>query len=611
MHISTSFLVFAAAMSVACAVDAAEIPQAAWSKAFDSNTAAGDNGTAVTVDADGNVLFLNTLGSVVGALECSFGGEKIFDGAPYGGTGQNNNFALTKTDSSGNVLWTIYSDAGDCDSQQGSVVACPDGSVVFSAKMRHTDGMFDKAFTFVDASDNHVVTGVANVEARWYSLILGKADADGNILWIRNIDVAHGADPAGKAQFTANAAYAKGLALDSDGNIYMGGNYRMPLTFVKSDNSTVVVPARCVEGWNGDSQSTRGGLFVAKFTPDGYFDNILTTSGSQLNAEQVLAMTAVDNTVYIQGYVTASATESATLLGGKQLTAGDEGVASPFVAAIDGPSFDVEWISATKGSAVGGRSAFQNATLTAAGNSLWLAAQFNGCYESALDNRVSVQSQTGNMREGLLIKLDRTNGNWMAATNSRTGFSGVEATAITGYSGVVQPDSHHVYVYGYGMNAAVGTYMRCYDAESLAPQTVRTWQLLKGDSNSSPTALAMAYHAPEGRIYTTVRNNRAVIPMGGEATTAPQAWAVWATAFDMPSQFLTGVENVSVSNLPRAAAVAGGIEFSSPVDCRIDVFDLSGRRCASVSVSAGEKVRVDLRPGVYFAAGIKLLCADS
>ena len=91
---------------------AAEAPAVEWANLFDGTTSAGDQSSAILA-VSGGAYWLNTLGSTESAPDLFYAGEKIFTGSLYNGTSQNNNFALTKTDSDGKAIWTIYSTSGD------------------------------------------------------------------------------------------------------------------------------------------------------------------------------------------------------------------------------------------------------------------------------------------------------------------------------------------------------------------------------------------------------------------------------------------------------------------------------------------------------------------
>lgn len=141
-----------------------------------------------------DVIWQNVLGSSAGAADLFYGADKIFQGAESSAA-NNGNLAVTKTDAAGKALWTVYSNSGDFANQR-SVATVADGTVYFYGKVRHSDGMFDKEICIVDAAGNKTEVG-GTVTERYYRLILGKADKDGNVQWIKLFDVENGKAPAG------------------------------------------------------------------------------------------------------------------------------------------------------------------------------------------------------------------------------------------------------------------------------------------------------------------------------------------------------------------------------------------------------------------------------
>ncbi|MDE6526451.1 MAG: hypothetical protein K2L75_04275, partial [Muribaculaceae bacterium] len=202
----------------------------AWINLFDGATTAGDNNIAVATAGVDNIYWLNTLGSTDLAPDLYYAGEKIFTGSPYdAGSSYANNIALTKTDSSGAALWTVYSNSGDYASGDGGMAVDADGSVVIVCKVRHTDGYLDRDLTLVDANGSTYSFG-GTVDSRYYSLVMARVSSEGVIEWLRTVEVGHGASPDGSKDFVADAVSAKAVAIDNDGNIYVGGSFSMPLT---------------------------------------------------------------------------------------------------------------------------------------------------------------------------------------------------------------------------------------------------------------------------------------------------------------------------------------------------------------------------------------------
>ena len=603
MHNFTrSFLLSAAAMTCVAGLNAAETPEVSWGKLFDGATTAGDQNTTIQLGSSNEVYWLNTLGSTTAAQDLFFGGEKIFAGSEYTGTSYTNNLAVTKTDAAGNELWTIYSNSGDYSSQEGGMAVCADGSIIFAGKVRHGDGFTDQALNLVDATGADFNFGSA-VETRYYNFVIAKASADGEIKWVRTIDVEHGASPDGSKDFVADAAYMKGVAVDKDGNIFVAGNFRMPLCFTKADNSTVTVSPRNSSAWNGNSQTSTGDLYLAKLDADGYYIDCLQAQGEGMTTEYILGLSAANDKIYFQGYA-VSAQNATVTLGGKEIKATD--VFSPFVGAVNPSDLSVEWLTSMLGEKVDNKNGYQNTNLNVVGNHMWLSGMFNLKITDASNAANTVKSQQGTQREGFIIKFDAENGAWLAAADSRDGFGD---TGLGGYVGTIQnpSDNGKVYAFGYIMNASVGVFLRGYNAETLEADTEENWSIVT--QGGVPSAVACAYDAAEGRAYVTARGNKAFLPMGGELSPAPTGWAVYAARFDLPEGLVSGVENVSIAPVSSAVVTSGAgyLAVTSESDTTVGVYDLAGRAVAFVKVAAGTTAEVQLPAGLYIAAGAKVI----
>ncbi|MDE6158273.1 MAG: hypothetical protein K2F78_09060, partial [Muribaculaceae bacterium] len=405
---------------------------------------------------------------------------------------------LTKTDSSGAALWTVYSNSGDYASADGGMAVDADGSVVIVGKVRHTDGYLDRDLTLVDANGSTYSFG-GTVDSRYYSLVMARVSSEGVIEWLRTVEVGHGASPDGSKDFVADAVSAKAVAIDNDGNIYVGGSFSMPLTFTTA-TGTATISARNTTSWNGASQTACGDMFIARFDADGYYTGSIKAEGNALKSEQILDLVFEGGKLYATGTALSDSESSATF-GGKVLNAG--AISSPFVAALN-TSLELEWLTCIKAEKVDNKSGWQTAHVTAVGNTLWLTALANGAYSSYDDSSKSVSTQQGTQREGVIVKFDASNGTWLAAADSRDGFGD---TVLGGYIKAIQNPSKtdKVYVYGYLMNKDKGAFIRGYDAETLSADTAEDWYVVTG--GGVPTGLSIAYEPSAARAYVAVRGN--------------------------------------------------------------------------------------------------------
>lgn len=593
MKISTkSFISCALALGMTMSAGAVTDPTLAWGKLFDGTTAAGDNNTAIAIGTDNTVYWYNTLGSTDAARDLYFGGEKIFEGAPYTGTSNNGNFALTKTDAQGNALWTVYSNSGDFASSQGNLAVDEDGSIIFTAKVRHTDGHLDSPVTFVDATGTATQVGTAIEGSRYYFLILGKISADGELLWTRTIEPARtiGDDSLTDAVTTSSVVLA-------GGNIFIGGSFARELTFEKTGNTTATISSVSTADWT--KSGTERDLYIAKFDTDGYFTAALTNTGNKMKTVNVLSIDADNDVLYVNGVITAlSDGETTATLGDKTLNAGTFN--SCFTTAVNPADLSVNWASSLTNAGVDGKGDYQNASINVVGDNVWIAAMGNGTFTCAEDQTKTFTTVTGNTREGFLIKYDRQ-GNLMGATTSRADYS---TTGLTGYLNTFENPRlpGKVYVFGYTMTGAPSVFIRAYDAETLTSDESTAWNIITG--GGVPTGQAAVFNSDEPAAYVAARGNKAFVPMGGEESAAPEKWAIYAARFNMPDSFLSSISSVATQPDLTVTGAHGMLTAASSQPCTVNVFDITGRLVASLNVNGTASVA--LPAGIYIAAGHKV-----
>lgn len=604
MHKKLLTLFTTAAVAAMTATAAVEAPTAAWGNWFDGTTTAGDNAIDLTADASGNLYFLNTIATMDSAPDAFYAGQKIFTGAL--GSKQSNSLDLTKTDAAGNAVWTIYTSMGDCDSSQGGLSVSAAGDVYFLCKIRHTDTSLDKAVTFVDATGAAHTVGEAAVSDNYYFLVLGKASANGAIEWLKTITASTTPVVNNGKDFIANAVYVRGLALDNDNNIFIGGNYRTALTFTNADVEGATITPRNVSAWNGDPQGSVGDMFIAKFSSDGSFVASLTGQGASQQYEQVMGLTAANGMIYVNGAVTpvADGTPSVTLAG-KSFPLGS--VITPFVGAIDPATMTAAWMTSLQSNPVDNKAAYQNPTVNVIGDKLWLTAQGNGNY-LASSGSVFFMTTQGTLREGLLVRFDANTGTVEHGVNSRAGFDGLQATALTVFCGVMQnPDApQDIYVYGSGLNAAVGAYVRKYDAATLTADPDVVWTVMAPQDKGLATCANMVYNPAAGVMVATSRCNKSILPLGGAVSPAPSAWAIYAASYALPDVLVSGIDTVEA---PAADITVGkgSLTVAGDKAATVAVYDIAGRTVTNVSVTPGNAATVSLAPGIYIAAGRKLM----
>ena len=544
-----------------------------WGKLIDGTTTAGDQSTDVCLDAVGNVYWLGTFGTVTGQQDITFGGDFLFTGAPYEGTSNNPNYTLIKTDADGNRLWVAYSSMGDFENNAGGCAATSDGGVVTVSKFRHTDNMTDRNVVLVSADGQETeIDWTIEGSTRIYRMMVNKLSADGNFEWTRTVEFSTEPGPNASGNYTAlwsNCFNVGGCAVDDNDNIYIALNYRNPMTVAKADGTTVTFTPRNNTAWTGDSQNTVGDFMILSLDKDGYYRAARYLDGTA-EAAYCQSLEWYDGKLYAYGYIKGDGTE----LKAGDFTLAPSAMNSPVVMCTDA-DLHVEWAKCFPcEEVVAGKSGLQNVGITLCNNTLWLAGMYNQKITDPDNAENFVAATQGTLREGFIIKLNAANGEWLAARNSRdddwNNPSAAAKTGLTGYFKVLQNSDHpeKVFVFGYVMNAAVGVFLREYDAETLVAN------LEDGQNNivtggGAPSCQVIAYDNRKGCAYITARGNKA-FTCGDYTTDAPAGWGILAAKFQLPeSMITTSSEAISV----EAAATDAPVEY----------YNLQGVRVANPS----------------------------
>ena len=159
---------------------------------------------------------------------------------------------IAKYDSSGNLLWANDIGGTDADKAYNAVVDDSDNIYVV--------GGFMSDHLRFSATDSLALTAAGNE-----NFFLAKYDKNGNFLWARN---------GGKASPASYACRAKAVALNSSGNIVIGGYYAASMLIAGTSTT--------LPGTSGTV-----GLFVAEYSADGTFlwaNNLLSNAGCAMNA---------------------------------------------------------------------------------------------------------------------------------------------------------------------------------------------------------------------------------------------------------------------------------------------------------------------------------------
>lgn len=102
------------------------------------------------------------------------------------------------------------------------------------------------------------ISGILGIQG-----ILVKISTEGNVEWTKLINVDYSPVPGTTSRYLQKVYSSKdsismAAAEDNEGNLYIAGNYRKDMTFVKKSGEQVVLSPHNTEGWTGDPQSSVG-----------------------------------------------------------------------------------------------------------------------------------------------------------------------------------------------------------------------------------------------------------------------------------------------------------------------------------------------------------------
>jgi len=515
-----------------------------------------------------------------------YDGNLIAKGAPYEGSSYNNNFNLLKTDLNGVAQWCVYSTSGEVASNNGGIVAAPDGGVYVSLKLRHTLNMTTEKPSFTDATGAvTTIDWVLDSEdaSRYYHGVLMKVSAQGAIEWLRLFDISTEPQAAAGSNYTSgtwDALYIYGMLSDSDGNTYLAGRYANPLTFYTATGSITLTPHN-TDGWNGDSQNSRGDMYLAKFDSNGYLIDVLTTTGvAQVETSTTLAWAGDD--IILNAVVTgASSTDAITLLG-NTISLSDQ--PSMITARLTKDLSAAKWIHTFPCDKIGSRtSVLQYNHVNVIGDNLWLTGMGNFTLYND-DRTTSIATVLDNVREGYIIKCDASTGEWLAATTSRTALN--DFTGITGYLGGFENETgDNFYTFGYNWGG-MGVFLCEFDNETLAFN--QYCSLLTGGSMTLGNEMVASgntlYTISRGRSVTT--SGWELLSIGQDEVITTQEWAALFSAYQLPFTAKNETDNeTTIKGDVNNDGIVSIADINAIIDVMIggDTVDSELRRRADVN----------------------------
>ncbi len=585
------YLSLLAAAAMTSAMQAQQAPTALWGNLLKGEK--NNIGLAVGRAADGNLFYLNSIGSTETSQETLLNDQVVATGSVYSGTSYNNGVSLIKTDAKGNLLMNAWTVAGEVASNQGGVIPTSDGGATVVVKMRHSQNYGTTPINFLNAAQESFSfdwTLDAPETARYYKVLVLHFSAQGLVEWSRVINVDNSPQPnattaANQAQ-TSDGMDVNSVVSDSEGNIFLGGRLRKEATFALADGTTQVLSPRNTANWDGDTQKSVGDLYIVKLDPQGYYLSHIMMEGDVATNEVISSMT-IDKQgyLYVQGTVQGTSETSNISFGGNEMQAG--AIAGLFAARL-GTDLSVDWARIIASDYSG--SVFQKTQINMNDGVMWITGKMRANLVDG-DNTLAGSSLT---RDGFLLGLDANNGTWLAAT--------VNGKNQSGLYGVLDSNEDQENIYVFGNTLSAPTFLQKRSKATL--EVVEQWDLQTASDDINPIMIS------QDTLFTTARISRDNTLLGNDEltfTATTQARAVLMAAFKLPVQLVTAVDDVLAPKAQvEVKALTGALQVTASQPTQVSVYNLTGAVVATVAAGPAATT-VSLPAGLYIAAGQKLI----
>ena len=499
----------------------AQEPTALWGKAVQGvvGSKVTSQGSDIQLAPDGGFYMSGGAGTLTLDDAIRFGNDVIATPqTKYNGNGNTGtqNLFISRIAADGTPVWTVYSKNADVQSGKARLRPVSDGLIAVVG-LRHATQYYDTDIVLVDAEgkETNLNWTISNEKGRYYRILVLKFNMQGALQWVRQIDAAH--------DLTLTGVNPNAMAVDHEGNIYIGGNQRVELTLKNSAGADVKIAPRLVEGWDGDTQKSAGDLFVLKLDKDGYYVNHLQTSGK-----------ATSLTIYNFYYANNQLYLLAQAIGieGEQMSLGDKGFVTAnanggLLTASLSKDLTVNWAqyytSAKSGSAVNLSNIYVNDKY------LWITFKSNMSLTTATGKELTCQ----HTRDGILLKADIADGKLL------DGY--VNQVNQIGYFSALEATDGRLYAFGHNLLGAM--FVQQFNPDDLSGP-LSSWNSLIANTSD---AQGIAYTA-DGRLYVMTRSNNTDNSLIGSSVKIVQditAFCCNITAFQLPVTPVTAIRTIS------------------------------------------------------------------
>lgn len=490
-------------------------------------------GSNMALANDGGLFIVGQAGSTSANQNILFGDEVIAQGTNYGGNSANQGLVFSKIDADGTVDWTIASTNGEVGSNESYVAVTDDGGAVLFINMRHTEGHLTDRIALKDGKGvSHEIEWDINGERSYRAFVI-KVDANGGIEWMRDIVANNYADEETYPKWTQSSRnigqgiYTYALAVDNEGNIFVGG--RMCATLTIGD---VSIQPHNVSTWNGNSQTSVGNLFIVKLDAQGNYLQHIVTEG-EATQENVRALQVVGNKLYMFAWIAGLAGTEFSLGGQSATPATVNG--SLCVALLD-TDLNVEWLKFHESTVSG--SAWQMPTMNVIGDKIYLMGTAK--YGLTIGDTTYTNTPANKARQSWLVQLNADNGEALACKVLATGKMQMQHGFFGAYEG--QDGSLYAIERGLTPSASFGSDLILYKFNPTTLEIADQAQLALGSCDGQ----SLIAHGTNLYVMNRWGNkNEAVSFINSDLTCAFAAFTWGVSAFQVP-ETASGVESITI-----------------------------------------------------------------
>lgn len=500
-----------------------------------------------------------------------FGTEaKVAFGAPSGATSGNDNLLISKIGENGIAEWHVYSKQGRVGSASAAVTS--DGGVVVAAVMSFT------AFNSKDATDipaNSILQlvdaggNVTNVEktfnnASVFDLVVMKLSAAGSLEWYKQA----------VADEALNALTAK-VAVDADGNIFIGGQHAKTLNF----------------GSNAVAARAAKSLYLVKLDNAGNFVKNFDITGTDAE-DYIDDIAAADGKVFVAGRIKAKAE-------GDKVKFGDIEIAPTTLDDAYAAAFDTDlnpvWATlAASVAASDGKHTTQIKGIDVSEGYVLVTGLVKGGYKD-VNATTPIVYTSSTVLEGMVLGFNAEKGALEKGENMYEGISGF-------FSATIKNDK--IYTFGYNVADAEEQGSSIVEFENGDNDEIIVAVTNEPATAGYPTTFTAKFNG--NKVIAGVRAKGAGINILENNLDFASKTNFTATALCIDlSEIFSSVSNTVAESALKVVAVEGGVKVSAAEASTVSVYNIAGQIVAKQTV-AGETI-IALPAGFYIVGNSKVV----